>query len=162
MRWFLSPTDSQIVPVAILFPQQRRFNGLHGRPLGVKHWRGMKLRLFSRQFSYRWPRRGDAEQVAQLFAVTGDHDYFLTATRSPDVEQLLLHRISGKDYRIHCLTLAAMRGDRITVIELMIIGRQRPAIFKVNAAAIGIAHIRTTPPPLTYARSAFALAASIT
>ena len=96
--------------------------------------------LFSRQFSCRWPRRGDAEQVAQLLTVTGYHNDFLAATRGTDVEQLLLHRIGGENYRVHRLSLAAMRGDSIAVIELVIIGRQRPAIFKVNAATIDIAH----------------------
>src|ERR1035438_8754307 len=74
--------------------------------------------LFSRQFSCRWPRRGDAEHLAQLFTVTGHHDIFLASTRSTDVEQLLLHRISGKNNCVHCLSLAAMRGDSIAVIEL--------------------------------------------
>jgi len=100
----------------------------------------MKLRLFSCQLSCRWPRRGDAEHIAQLFAVTSNHDNFLAATRGSDVEQLLLHGIGGQNYRIHRLSLAAMRGNRIAVIELVIIGRQRPAILKVNAITINIMH----------------------
>ena len=126
--------------MAILFPQRRRFNGLQRWLLRATLWRGMRRRLFSRQLSCRWPRRGDAEQVAQLLTVTGDHDNFLSATRGPNVEQLLLHRIGGEDYRVHRLSLAAMRGDGIAVIELVVIGGQRPAIFKVNAAAIDIMH----------------------
>ena len=33
-----------------------------------------------------------------------------------------------------------MRGNRVAVIELMIIGGQLPSIFKLNTAAIDIAH----------------------
>ena len=126
--------------MTILFPQQRRFKGLQWRPLRASHWRGMMRRLFSCQFSCRWPRCGDAEQIPQLLTVTGHHDNFLAATRGPNIEQLLLHRIGGEDYRVHCLSLTAMRGNRITVIELMVIHGQCPAILKVNAATIDIAH----------------------
>jgi len=126
--------------MANFLPQRRRFIGLRWRPTRSKPWRGMRQRLFSRQFSCRWPRRGDAEQVPQLLAVTGHHDDFLAAMRGPDVEQLLLHCIGGKNHRIHCFSLAAMRSNRVAVIELVVIRGQRPAIFKVNASAIDIAH----------------------
>ena len=111
--------------MAILFPEQRRFDSLQRRLLRFKLWRGMIRVLFPRQFGCRWPRCGDTEQVAQLLTVTGDHDNFLAATRCPDVEQLLLHSIGGENHRIHGLSLAAMRGDSIAVIELVVIGRQR-------------------------------------
>ena len=78
-----SPAHSKIAPMTILFPQQRRFKGLQWRPLRASHWRGMRPCLFSHQFSCRWPRRGDAEHIAQLFAVTSNHDNFLAAREAP-------------------------------------------------------------------------------
>jgi hypothetical protein len=82
--------------MAIFLPQHLRFNGLQRRLSRAKLWRRLRRNLLSRQFRCRWSRRGDAEQVAQLLAVTGYHDDLLAATQSPDIEQLLLHCIGEK------------------------------------------------------------------
>ena len=102
--------------------------------------RGTSPRLLSGQFSCRRTRRGNAERFAQLVHIGSDDCNSVAATGGGDVELFLLHHVAGENHCVNSLALATMCGNGIAMVEFPIVRRQRPAIFKLNAASIDTAH----------------------
>jgi hypothetical protein len=50
-----------------------------------------------------------------------------------DVEQLLFHRVGGYDHTINGFPLAAVRSDRVPVIEVPIVRGKGPSILKPDS-----------------------------
>src|ERR1700678_1414833 len=73
--------------------------------------------------------------------VRSDDGNPLAATGGGDVELLLFHHVAGKNHGVNGLSLATMCGNGITMAEVSIIRRQRPPIFKLDAASIDTAHL---------------------
>ena len=100
----------------------------------------MNLCLFPRQFRCRRARSGDAQRFSQLVQIRSDYGYSVASTRGGDIELLLFHHVAGKNDGVNGLSLAAMCGNGIAMIELSVIRRQSSAVVKLNAASIDTAH----------------------
>ena len=91
--------------------------------------------LFPRQLGGRLPRCRLRNGFAQAFPIAGDDQDLFSAARGGDVEQFLLHTVSGDNHRIDRLALAPVGGHGISVRELFEVGRQYATVAQMNPVA---------------------------